>query len=97
VRGDWENRELRILSSAFDGVDLQETRQNDEGAYCRFQPASGQFRPFWLFYSGTLSADSFDAERPSPIFTGFKPAVSVLSDAQFLDGGRAGKSPADCE
>jgi hypothetical protein len=52
---------------------------------------------FWLIYPGTLGVDSFGAERPSPMSAVFKPAVSASSDAQFLDGGRAGSTPADCE
>jgi hypothetical protein len=36
----------------------------------------------------------FDVEQPDPIF---KQAVSAWSDASFLDGGHAGKTPGDCE
>jgi hypothetical protein len=32
-----------------------------------------------------------------PTVTGFKPAVSALSDAPFLDDGRAGKTLGGCE
>jgi hypothetical protein len=54
---------------------------------------TGQFRSaFGSSYSGSLSADRLMWSSHL-----FKPAVSALSDVLFLDGGHAGKTPADCE
>jgi hypothetical protein len=77
------------------------SRSGDNGSGMVDSKHSGVFRPLLNFaqpfgplYSGSLSERPFDWSSHDPIF---KPAVSASSDASFLDGGHAGKTPGDYE